>query len=124
MDLLDGHARLVRWLQALALLAPSQERHRPIVVVLHQMVGLAVPEQRLCRRGLHQLLKPAVQLLDHGQRQEVAEWDRFFRLLVPLAALFHHHWKYAPLARGQMKQKLTLLKETVDGVLVFHHQAA
>ena len=75
--------------------------------------------------ALHQLLKPAVQLLDHGQRQEVAEWDRFFRLLVPLCgSVSIIIGSMLPWPGARVKQKLTLLKETVDGVLVFHHQAA
>ena len=53
----------------------------------------------------------------------MSQRDRFLRLLVPCFAGVQHQGKDAPLAWGQMEQKLALLEEAVDGVLVPHDQA-
>ena len=97
---------LVRRFEATFLMAPSEERHRPVLVVLHKVVALAVLKQCFRRRGLHQRLKPTLQFCHHGDHQKVPERSRLHRLLVPGPAGVQHQGENAPFARCKMEQKL------------------
>ena len=122
MHLCNGQAGLIRWLQAFALVAPTQKRHCPIVVVLHQVIGLAVLKQLLRGCGLHQFFQATLHLLDHRLDQEVSQRNLLLCRLVPSAAGLQQQREDTPRAWCQMQQELTLLEEAIERVLVSQHQ--